>query len=143
MTNFNALFIDDNPTNNYLTQLNIKFDKLPITAHIFEQALVALDYLENCANPRLNSTDIFPDFIFIDINMPVMDGFEFIRAYEDSYFHAHPNTEIYLMTSFIHAETQQKATRCKSVHGLFNKPFTSEILKQVINHLTSRKSLAA
>ncbi len=135
-----ALFIDDNPTNNYLIQLTIEFDKLPIDAQTLEGGEEALDYLKNCS--RSIGTVSFPKFIFLDINMPRMNGFEFLKQYEDMFLHKFPATKIFLMTSSIRESDKEKAHSFKSVHGFFCKPFTAEIFEQALAIVNNNSAAA-
>ena len=91
---YKFLFIDDSPTDNKYLSLLIRIKKLPIIPHFEYSAQKALDYLLKCED------DKFPEVIMIDINMPLMNGFEFIDNYL-ALFPNQKNTLLYITSSSI------------------------------------------
>lgn len=75
----------------------------------------------------------FPDIIFVDINMPGMDGFEFVKQYENEYNRFNPETRIILLTNSVLANEKKQAGQLKSVYGFWNKPLTQARLKELID----------
>jgi len=122
-----VVFIDDDATNNYLTQLTIEFDNIPVTAHLFEWAQKALDFLEGC-----HQSGDFPTMLFVDVNMPIMDGFEFAQRYERQFYPHYPNTKLFLITSSIRNSDRARAFNNKAIKGFFIKPFTQEVFEKAL-----------
>jgi CheY-like chemotaxis protein len=90
------LLIDDDETTNYvnkrlLTRLNVAKE-----IKVMSNGKEALTYLQNAAagNGEKN-----PDLIFLDIKMPVMDGFSFLEAYEENKLGSSNQVIILMLTS--------------------------------------------
>ncbi len=90
----------------------------------------ALAYLDNC-----KSQNNFPDIMFVDINMPGMNGFDFVEQYEEKYRLYSPNTRIIMLTNSVLASEKKYAENYDSISDFLNKPLTlnrlNELLKSV------------
>lgn len=91
----------------------------------------ALAFLNEC-----KAKNSFPDVVFVDINMPGMNGFEFIRHYETNFMDYSPGTRIIFLTNSILANEKKQAMQHKSVFGFWNKPLTHERLKDLVEKIT-------
>ncbi|KLN59399.1 hypothetical protein WH96_18050 [Kiloniella spongiae] len=82
MNKFSVMIIDDNEDDRYLLKRLMK--KLDIATEIFEadNGQSALDFLTEYQFNKQKFPDDFPPiFIFLDINMPIMNGIEFLKKY--------------------------------------------------------------
>ena len=115
MAPLEILIVDDSPPFNHLTRHAIK--KAGISCRITEQSngRKAIDYLEQ--------TDVRPDLILLDINMPVMDGFDFLYVYSQS-----PKCDgksfIYMLTSSAEERDKANAQKFPIVKGYYEKPIS-------------------
>ncbi len=73
-----VLLIDDNETDNLITKRIIELSNLSKDIVIKNSGSAGLKYL----NENESNSNALPDLIFLDINMPVIDGFMFLFEYE-------------------------------------------------------------
>ena len=81
----------------------------------------------------LTSHDFKPDVILLDINMPVIDGWQFLEALEKL-----PNKEqykIFIMSSSIDKTDIEKSKTFSTVVDFISKPINNEKLNKLINSL--------
>lgn len=76
------MIVDDCETDRYLLKRLIKKSKIKSKIHEAENGQVALDFFTNhIKNIKKHPESHFPFLIFLDINMPIMDGFEFLEKF--------------------------------------------------------------
>lgn len=75
-----------------------------------------------------------PDLILLDLNMPVMDGWEFLDALSTQSWQE--LVSVCVLTSSIHPEDIEKAKTYPEVRGYFTKPVTTSLLNQVVQLLS-------
>ncbi len=118
--------VDDDETSNFLN--NILLNQLNIVEKI--------EILKNGkeALKKVNSaTDLdLPEMILLDINMPVMDGFEFLEEFSKNKSKYPGKTKIIILTSSDSKKDLEKAKNYQ-IAGYINKPLTKEKLEQILN----------
>ncbi|MGE5419638.1 MAG: two-component system response regulator [Chloroflexota bacterium] len=93
----------------------------------------AIKYLDDCFK-----REAFPDLIFLDINLPGMDGFAFISHYEAHYKNFFPDTGIVLLTNSVTEDDRYRAENYDSVIDFMSKPLTSNNLDELMKTLRNR-----
>lgn len=129
-----VLLIDDDMATNFISKMLIK--KAGITDHI-ETTLngrEALDYLTNSGKYE-KSDGIFPQpmLILLDINMPVMDGWEFAEEFSKLDENQKGKIIIVMLTSSLNPDDKEKATNLPVIAGFQNKALTMERLTDIMN----------
>jgi len=82
MKKFSALIIDDNEIDCYLLERELEETDYDIRIFKKSDGVEALEFLQNYELNKIEFGDEFPPLIiFLDINMPLMDGLEFLQAY--------------------------------------------------------------
>jgi CheY-like chemotaxis protein len=129
-----VLLIDDDMATNFVSKMLIK--KAGITDHI-ETVLngkQALEYLTNTGKYE-KSDGIYPQpmLILLDINMPVMDGWEFAEAFAKLEPEQKGKIIIVMLTSSLNPDDKEKAENLPSISGFQNKILTMEALTNIMN----------
>ena len=94
---------------------------------------MALDYFEG--QKKLSKEDrILPELLLLDINMPVMDGWDFLDLYQKEYSDMLQNMKIVLLTSGIDPDEEQKATIHPLVFKYITKPLEPRHIAELKNH---------
>src|SRR5690606_14621958 len=101
----NVVFIDDDEDLNFLHKRMCARCKFIGSYFIASDARQTLDHLRVAPIP--------PNIIFVDINMPGMNGFEFIEEFEKSFFQQFPDTLVYILSSSVTANDRMKSSQCK------------------------------
>lgn len=127
MKKFKVLLIDDDDLFLYLTERTLK--KVPCLEKISSVNDVkdAQAYLNSCVSRH----DPFPDAIFVDMNMPGMNGMEFADLYKNEYFGSYPDTKLIMLTSSISRKERAQAMEIPSVSDFMEKPLTAEKLNRL------------
>lgn len=116
--------IDDDEGDNYLHELVIAEAGCAERVVAFEKADEALR--------QLAAGRVVPDLIFLDINMPGMDGWEFLHAYEDLPETTRQAIVIMMLTTSLNPSDREKAAREPALAGFCNKPLTVERCQEVL-----------
>lgn len=121
------LLIDDDETNNFLNQRFFKRVGITARVKVISKAQEAFNYLYNITQEDFDAADpeyIRPDLILLDVNMPVMDGFEFLDLYQKLNEDFRNEVVLSLLSTSTHPADMKKAKE----HGLefLTKPLTPE-----------------
>ncbi len=119
------LVVDDDKICNFLTVNSLR--KVGIQGDIE----VVINGLE--AINKLKELSVFPDFILLDINMPVMNGLDFLENYKTEGFEG--KTKIVMYTSSIRESDKKVAFQYNDVIDFINKPLTKDKLLKLIKKI--------
>lgn len=126
----NILIIDDDDVSNFIYKRVIETTQSADKITTFIRAREALEYLEELAN---SSPEDFPDIIFLDINMPVMNGWQFLEKYQSSFDGSSVKRPVLCMlSSSVYQEDINKAYTYPDVKEYISKPLTSQIMNNLL-----------
>lgn len=122
--------IDDNMVFRKITKMLLKKIGVPDTnILLFKNG----NEIYELMNDKINSIADLPNILLLDLNMPIMNGWEFIKAYKH-YKKAYNYTpKIYIITSSVDDKDYKKATNFSDIEGFFTKPIDKDILKKIPN----------
>jgi CheY-like chemotaxis protein len=127
------LLIEDNEFTNIFNQKLIK--NLDITEHVYvtESGKEALDFLFN--KGKFESSGInypTPDIIFLDINMPGMNGWEFIEEFKEKKNGKLISSKIVMLTTSPNPDDEQTAKLISEIIAFKRKPLTKAVVNEII-----------
>ena len=113
-------------------------DDEPVARNILEEFISEVDYLDlagKAENPLkaetlLNEGDI--DLIFLDINMPSMDGWEFLEKYKELKKENSAQIIIIMLTTSLNPDDVLRAYQMPEISGFENKPLTTEKIDRIV-----------
>jgi response regulator of citrate/malate metabolism len=123
------MLVDDDVDDNFFHERVIRKNYPAILVIAKQTAEEALDYLKS----KKDHSDIHPDLIFLDINMPAMNGWEFLEEYNklDKQFQSH--AVVVMLTTSGNPDDMVKAQLNNDVADYKTKPLTKEMLEEVID----------
>jgi CheY-like chemotaxis protein len=119
-----VLLIDDNEDDNYYHELILREAGAAQQIQIAETGNSALDFLQE--------TSTAPELIFLDINMPRMNGWEFLERYKKLKIDQKANVIIIMLTTSLNPEDARKAKTIPEIDDFESKPLTSEMIKKIM-----------
>ncbi len=120
--------IDDDKIYRFTTEKYIKMLKLANHVTTFSDAEEALEYLKE--NAMLDKN--LPDIILLDVNMPIMDGWDFVGEFAKMQPRPAKKITLYMVTSSIDERDRQRAENINDIHDFIIKPISEEQLVQLV-----------
>ena len=134
------LLIDDDEPTNYMSTMVLEEAGCTHHIQVAESGQQALDYLsEPASSDSYKAAQQYPELIFLDINMPAMNGWEFLARYQEVEKEQHPGTIIIMLTTSINPDDKSRAENLSAVDAFENKPLTFSMIDRVFKKYFSRQ----
>jgi len=121
-----ACVIDDDKVFTYVVSRQMKGIDFCEELLVYQNGLEAINSLK----PALDSPAGFPDVILLDLNMPVMDGWQFLDEFRK--FKPSKKVTIYIVSSSINVEDQVRASSYQEVSRFYVKPIKKDNLFEIM-----------
>lgn len=124
----NVYLIDDDPVVNIISKKIIEKTGFAGKINVHQSAVKVIESLKILCEQNVND---FPELIFLDINMPVMNGWEFLDEFIKLKEEARNRCQIYMLTSSIDPSDMKKSQTYSCVKDFITKPLTKEKLEKL------------
>ena len=121
--------VDDDKVYQFAVRKTIEATGMADAVLTFSNGAEAISYLET------HSTAELPDIIFLDINMPVMNGWQFLENYARLSFSLGKNIPVYMVSSSIDEHDINKSREYQSVADYILKPVHKEKFSQLLSSI--------
>jgi CheY-like chemotaxis protein len=122
-----VMLVDDNETDNFIHRRVIELTEYTGNILIKDTGRAALDYL----NLNVDKIENLPDVIFLDLNMPVLDGFGFLSEFQKFPQEIKNKCKIIILTSSNNKNDFDHVKKYNFVKNYFTKPLSEEALYNI------------
>lgn len=129
---YNAvMLIDDNEIDNLINQKMIEAADMTKNIYTHTGAKSAIEFLKNIEKMEGVAEQVLPEIIFLDIDMPLMDGFQFLDEFDKMGDVTKGKCKIVMLTSSINPQDMNKSKKYNYVKKYINKPLTQDTLSKL------------
>lgn len=127
----NVSLIDDNELDNFINEKMIEMNYFSNKVYVNTDGKSALEFINNLIVSGGAENGTYPDVIFIDLNMPGIDGFQFIENFKKIADTELNKCKLVILTSSINNEDRVKAKDLDHNIVFVNKPLTKAVLDEL------------
>ncbi|TAE08322.1 MAG: response regulator [Bacteroidetes bacterium] len=126
----NVLLVEDDPITVLVCERIIKMTGFAQQVRVANNGQEALDFLQEMGS---QNSENLPELIFLDINMPVMNGWEFLQKFGSVQQLFTHTPDIYILSSTVDPEDFKRAQQFAIVKSFISKPLVKEHLEEIQN----------
>lgn len=140
-----VFIIDDDPITIKICELVIQNANFAQSIVAFANGKEAIDFFSDMfeKNKRIENETKAPELILLDLNMPIMNGWEFMEEYMRKYATRLKNTDIAILSSSVNPQDFMKSQQYDVIIDFINKPLTLDLVNELKQHEALSKYFAA
>lgn len=127
--NITVCIVDDDDVYKYTINKTIEINQLAKKVIMFSDGEEAITFFNN----HLDKTNDLPDIILLDLNMPIMDGWQFLEEYIELKPRIGKKITLYMVSSSVDIIDLDKAEKISEISDYIIKPITPDKLKDILN----------
>ncbi|HMH23436.1 MAG TPA: response regulator [Puia sp.] len=124
------LLIDDDEPTNFLNKMTVEQSGCAEQVHVVQSGKEALEYLTG--KKRFSGLPR-PDLIFLDINMPAMDGWEFLEKYRELRQDQKADIVMIMLTTSLNPDDETRTKEFPEIAGFEHKPLLQPRLEYILD----------
>ena len=125
------LMIEDDSITQMLNKMVMKNTQFCESVEVVSNGDMAIEYLQNFLINGTENSHKKPDLILLDLNMPVMDGWDFLKIYKQKYASLFPNTKILILSSTVNPKDKERAGNDTLIIGFESKPLSFSLVERL------------
>lgn len=131
MNKINLAVIDDDDM--YVLAIKKMLERVQLTERTvyFENGKVALNYFDEC----IHQLNLIPELILLDINMPVTNGWQFIKEFKKLKIKIDKKITIYMISATVNEDEIKRAQEIEEITEFVCKPVTINTLTKILSHM--------
>jgi len=132
LDNHHILLVDDDDVTNFLSREMFRLSYPDMVINTTLNGREAIDFLLQA----LSEAGGLPQIILLDINMPVMDGWDFLDKFNDlvKQYPVLDRIRVFVFTSSVYQEDLKKAMTYPLVEKAFSKPLNDQQIREMVNY---------
>ncbi|MFQ5336000.1 MAG: response regulator [Flavobacteriales bacterium] len=139
-----VMLIDDNEIDNFINQKMIEGCCFAQNVFIHTSSRSALEFLQNLErNHEKIPENMLPGMIFLDINMPIMDGFQFVEQFANLKASIRDRMKIVMLSTSINPNDMIRSEESPYILRFINKPLNEKLLDELAEQSAKLKNKAS
>jgi len=122
-----VFLVDDDPIQNMITSQLVRLNDSKIEFVIYNNGVEVIQGLKE---------GLLPDIILLDINMPIMNGFDFLNLYQ----HYTHTAKVFMLSSSNNEEDRKQSEKYSCVNGYAIKPVSKEAIQSMLLSVNDKKT---
>ncbi len=122
--------IDDDEIYQFTINKILNSFNLPLEIKFFPDGEEAINFIDH----NKNNEEELPDIVFLDINMPIMDGFEFLEEFEKIKSNLSKNIIVHMVSSSVDEVDIERANKNKNISSYITKPVNPKDIEYIIKN---------